>query len=128
MMSRAINLRAEALAVPGLEDRTPDTPIADLDARCFGPTHPYRDGYISIVKYSGTSAWERHQDEEILIIAAGSGMLWIIGPDGHDTPRTLNEGLLVIVPALAWHQIEAPDGITMFTISPQPTEHRAAHP
>lgn len=126
-MTRAINLRAEALAVPGLECRTPYTPVADLEARCFGPTYPYRDGYISTVKYSGTSAWERNQDEEILIVAAGSGMLWIA--EGiNDIPRTLSEGLLVIVPANAWHQIEAPDGITMFTVSPQPTEHQAERP
>lgn len=126
-MTHVINLRAEANNVLGLDGRTPRSPVDDLEARAFGPTYPYRDGYISTVKYSGISAWERHEGEEILIIAAGSGMLWTI-EDGHDMPRTLSEGLLVIVPSHTWHQIEAPNGITMFTVSPQPTEHRADRP
>ena len=128
MRARAINLNAECNAVPGLTGRTPQTASAELEARCFGPTFPYRDGFISMVKFSGTSSWERHNGEELLLVAEGSGFLRLIDDDGFVVPRTLSENLLIVVPSGAWHQIESDAGITLITITPQPTEHQAARP
>lgn len=124
----AINLRAECKAVPGLVGRTPDSSEADLQAKAFGPTFPYRDGFISTVKFTGTSAWERHSGEELLLIADGAGFLHLIDDDGFLVPRSLSANLLIIVPSGAWHQIDAPDGITLVTITPQPTDHQAERP
>jgi len=115
----AYNLHAMLRALPGLEGRTPDTPEADLGP-AFGPTIPYRDGFVSTVKFSGVSAWERHSGDEILLITDGGGCL-VVG----DRPQTLHPGTMVIVPAGEWHRIEAPDGIAMITVSPQPSDHRA---
>jgi mannose-6-phosphate isomerase-like protein (cupin superfamily) len=128
MRARAINLTAELNELPGLKGRTPQTPESALEGRAFGATYPYRDGYISTVKYSGTSAWERHEGEEILLVAEGQGFLHIIDDDGFDVPRTLSTNLLIIVPAGVWHQIESHDGISLVTVSPQPTKHQAERP
>jgi hypothetical protein len=31
--------------------------------------------------------------------------------------------MVAIVPQGAWHRFEAPDGVTLMTATPQPTEH-----
>lgn len=120
----AINLRAELLAVPGFHRRTAETPEAQLGP-AFGPTHAYRDGYVSTVKFDGVSAWERHIGDEIIIIVDGHGYLWVVEQSGHLRPQFLEAGLMVIIPAGTWHQVKSMDGISMITVSPQPTEHRA---
>jgi len=35
----------------------------------------------------------------------------------------LTAGMIVIVPRGTWHHFEAPDGVTLLTATPQPTEH-----
>jgi len=127
--ARAINLSAECNNVAGLSGRTPNSSHDDLEAKCFGPTYPYRDGFISTVKFSGTSAWERHNSgEELILIAEGEGFLRLIDEDGFVVPRSLSTNLLIVIPTGVWHQIESAAGITLITITPQPTDHQAERP
>jgi mannose-6-phosphate isomerase-like protein (cupin superfamily) len=126
--ARAINLRAECARLPGLTGRTPETGGAALEGTAFGPTYPYRDGFVSTVKFSGSSAWELHSGEELLLVAEGTGYLHIIDAEGFDVPRALSPNLLVIVPAETWHQVESDAGITLITVTPQPTAHQAERP
>jgi mannose-6-phosphate isomerase-like protein (cupin superfamily) len=35
----------------------------------------------------------------------------------------LSAGMVVIVPRNTWHRFEAPDGVSLITATPQPTEH-----
>lgn len=35
----------------------------------------------------------------------------------------LKAGMAVIVPQGTWHRFEAPDGVTLVTATPQPTQH-----
>jgi mannose-6-phosphate isomerase-like protein (cupin superfamily) len=35
----------------------------------------------------------------------------------------LTAGMIVIVPQGVWHHFDAPDGVTLLTATPQPTEH-----
>ena len=128
MRARAINLSAELRRLPGLKDRTPETGHNQLEGTAFGPTFPYRDGFISTVKFTGTSSWEKHEGEEILLIAEGAGYLHIMDDDGFDVPRSLSTNLLIVVPAGCWHQIESEGGISLVTVSPQPTDHQAERP
>jgi mannose-6-phosphate isomerase-like protein (cupin superfamily) len=127
MAARAINLRAEINTLPGLTGRTPDSDDKQL-AKAFGATFPYRDGFISTVKFSGTSSWERHSDEEILLVADGEGFLHLVDNEGFVVPRCLSANLLIVVPAGAWHQISSKPGITLVTITPQPTTHQPERP
>ena len=32
-------------------------------------------------------------------------------------------GMLTVVPQGAWHRFQAPEGVTLMTATPQPTEH-----
>ena len=43
---------------------------------------------------------------------------WKLGQKGKD-----NGVLIVIVPQGVWHHFDAPDGVTLLTATPQPTEH-----
>ena len=126
--ARAINLQAELKRLPGMTGRTPHTDPIALDETAFGPTHCYRDGYISTVKFSGRSAWEKHVGDELLLVAEGSGYLLLIDKDGFVVPRALSTNLLIIVPAERWHQIESEGGISLVTVTPQPTVHQAERP
>ncbi|MGH7116850.1 MAG: hypothetical protein ACREE9_20435, partial [Stellaceae bacterium] len=42
-----------------------------------------------------------------------------------DGPRSyaLKAGMVVIVPRGKWHRFEAPDGVSLMTTTPQPTQH-----
>jgi mannose-6-phosphate isomerase-like protein (cupin superfamily) len=84
---------------------------------------PYRDGAIFASKFSGDSGWERHrQGEEIVEVVEGTTTLHIITDDG---PRSLSlsAGMMVIVPQGTWHRFNSPDGVTLITATPQPTDH-----
>jgi mannose-6-phosphate isomerase-like protein (cupin superfamily) len=126
--AQAINLQAELRKLPGFQRRRVDTDPAKLEGTAFGDKFDYRDGYISTVKFSGVSAWERHSGDELLLIAEGSGYLLLIDEDGFVVPRSLSENMLIIVPSGRWHQIESEAGISMVTVSPQPTDHQAERP
>jgi mannose-6-phosphate isomerase-like protein (cupin superfamily) len=45
-----------------------------------------------------------------------------------DGPRSfaLSAGMLIVVPQGHWHRFEAPDGVTVLSATPQPTEHTIA--
>lgn len=121
----AINLLAELKAVPGMVNRTLES--IDL-ADAFGPEHSYRDGFISTVKFSGTSAWERHSGDEILLIMEGKGFLLLRENETAVRAQSLHPGYCVVVPSGHWHRIESDGGIGMITVSPQPTDHAAVIP
>jgi mannose-6-phosphate isomerase-like protein (cupin superfamily) len=116
-----LNVRAALNALPGLE-RHPDTPEAELEG-VFGKTVPYRDGFVSTVKFRGMSAWERHPDDEVLFIVEGSGFLVVADDPALQRPQALHPFLVVVVPAWRWHAIIAPIWIGLLTVTPQPTEH-----
>jgi mannose-6-phosphate isomerase-like protein (cupin superfamily) len=44
-----------------------------------------------------------------------------------DEPRVfeMKGGMLVVVPQGCWHRFESPNGVTVLTMTPQPTEHTA---
>ena len=126
--ARAINLQAELKRLPGMKGRTPETGGNALEGTAFGPTYPYRDGFISTVKYSGMSAWEKHTGDELLLVAEGDGFLYLIDEDGFVVPRSLSTNLLIVVPGEVWHQIESERGISLVTVTPQPTVHQSERP
>jgi hypothetical protein len=58
-MVAVVDLRAEPGRLTILRGRTPTTPEAVREG-AFVYLAPYRDGAITLGKYAGTSAWERH--------------------------------------------------------------------
>jgi mannose-6-phosphate isomerase-like protein (cupin superfamily) len=121
-MITIIDLKAEFSRLTMLKDRTPASSEADRQG-AFARLAPYRDGAIFSAKFAGTSAWERHpQGDEIVQIVDGATTLHLITAEGRHSVA-LSAGMMAIVPQNAWHQFEAPGGVSVMTATPQPTEH-----
>lgn len=58
-------------------------------------------------------------------IQDGTATLTIMTDEG---PRSfaLRAGMPIVVPQGHWHRFEAPDGVTVLSATPQPTDHTAA--
>jgi quercetin dioxygenase-like cupin family protein len=124
-MVAVIDLKAEFARLKMLKGRTPTTPAAEREG-AFARLAPYRDGAIFTAKFSGTSAWERHpQGDEIVQIVDGATTLHLMTAEGRQS-MALRAGMVAIVPQNTWHQFEAPDGVSVMTATPQPTEHLRA--
>jgi len=124
-MTRVIDLNDEFAKLSMLEGRTPTTTVAERQ-EAISRLVPYRDGAVFAAKFSGKGAWERHpQGDEIVHIVEGKTTLHLITAEGRQS-LALTAGMLVVVPQNAWHQFEAPDGVSLMTTTPQPTEHLEA--
>ncbi len=118
-MAQAYDLEEVLDTVPFLKGRTPLTDTKGTFARVAD----YRDGGIFTGGFSGTSQWGRHPNaDEIVQILKGSVTLTL--KSGEKTESVdLKAGMIAIVPQNTWHQFYAPDGVTLMTTTPQPTEH-----
>ena len=118
-MAQAYDLEEVLGTVTFLEGRTRHTDTKGTFARVAD----YRDGGIFTGGFSGTSQWERHpQGDEIVQILKGSVTLTLKTKEKTESVD-LKAGMIAIVPQGAWHQFHAPDGVTLMTTTPQPTEH-----
>ena len=118
-MAQAYDLEEVLDTIPFLKGRTPLTDTKGTFARVAD----YRDGGIFTGGFSGTSQWERHPNaDEIVQILKGSVTLTL--KSGEKTESVdLKAGMIAIVRQNTWHQFYAPDGVTLMTTTPQPTEH-----
>ncbi len=118
-MAKAIDIDAEVSAMKFLNgrDRFSDT------TGVFARLTEYRDSMISAGGFSGTSQWERHPNgDEIVQILKGETTVTLLTREGQETHQ-LKAGMFIVVPQNTWHQFNAPDGVTLMTTTPQPTEH-----
>jgi mannose-6-phosphate isomerase-like protein (cupin superfamily) len=121
-MTRVIDLNNEFAKLTMLDGRTPTTTASER-GQAISRLLPYRDGAVFAAKFSGKGAWERHpQGDEIVHIVEGKTTLHLITAEGRQS-LALKAGMLVVVPQNAWHQFEAPDGVSLMTTTPQPTEN-----
>ena len=121
-MLTILDLNAELAKLKMLRGRTPETPEADR-AGAFARLAPYRDSAINVAKFSGEGPWERHPSgDEIVQVVDGATTFLIMAEDGPQS-FVLKAGTVVIVPQGKWHRFEAPDGVTLMTTTPQPTQH-----
>src|SRR5262245_59533045 len=107
-----------------LRGRTPQMTEAERkESGGFATLAPYRDGNIFSAKFSGDGAWERHPNgDELVQIVDGSATLHIMAEDGAKSDA-VSAGMLVIVPQGTWHRFHSPDGVSLMTATPKPTEH-----
>ena len=118
-MAQAYDLEEVLDTVTFLEGRTIHTDTKGNFARVAD----YRDGGIFTGGFSGTSQWERHPSgDEIVQILKGAVTLTLKSEDKIENVD-LTAGMIAIVPQNTWHQFNAPDGVTLMTTTPQPTEH-----
>jgi len=116
------DLKAELGNLRMLRERTPETPESAREG-AFARLAPYRDGGIFAAKFSGESSWERHPNgDEIVQIVEGSTTLHVMTAEGPQS-FALAAGMMAVVPQGMWHRFSAPDGVSLVTATPQPTQH-----
>jgi quercetin dioxygenase-like cupin family protein len=125
--SQAITINEAFSEVTFLKDRTPET--TDEEAKdAFALLSKYRDGGIYVAHYAGSSEWERHpKGEEFVQVLAGEATLILLESTGEQR-NVLSSGQILVVPQGIWHRFEAPNGVKVMTITPQPTEHSVELP
>ena len=124
-MIHAVDIEAELAGLSTLRGRSTTTPADEVQA-AFTVLAPFRDGSVFAGRFSGETPWERHRKgDELVQILDGAATLTIMTEEG---PRSfeLHAGMLIVVPQGHWHRFEAPDGVTVLSATPQPTDHTAA--
>jgi len=123
-MVAILDLKATLAKMPMMQGRRPESTEAERKATgAFVTLTPYRDGNIYSAKFSGRAAWERHPngDELVQIVDGATGVDIIV--DGKMETHQLTAGMTVVVPQGAWHRFHAPNGVSIVTATPRPTEH-----
>ena len=123
-MVAILDLKATLAKMPMMQGRRPESTEAERKATgAFVTLTPYRDGNIYSAKFSGRAAWERHPNgDELVQIVDGATSVDII-VDGKIETYALSAGMTVVVPQGAWHRFHAPNGVSIVTATPRPTEH-----
>ncbi len=121
-MITVLNRKTELAKLNMLRGRTPTTGESERNG-AFAKLAEYRDGGIFTAKFAGRGPWERHRTgDELVQIVDGATTMHLMTADGPQTLQ-LTAGMIVIVPQGVWHHFDAPDGVTLLTATPQPTEH-----
>lgn len=124
-MVKAIDIHAELKMLPVLDGRSPETTAAEA-AAAFAVLGDLGDRPIFAGSFRGESPWERHPNgNELVQVIAGETTLTILtGDDIHVLKMTA--GMLTVVPEGCWHRFDAPNGVSVLTATPQPTDHSSA--
>ena len=119
-MIRAVDIKAELAGRPVLHGRSTQTPEDEAGA-AFAVLAPFRDGSI----FAGETPWERHRNgDELVHVLDGAANLTIV-TDGGPQSFPLTAGMVIVVPQGHWHRFHAPEGVTVLSATPQPTDHTA---
>ena len=125
-MITIIDVDAELAKLTMLRERTPQTTRAERQGSS-AQLAPYRDGAIFTTKFAGKGGWERHRNgDELVHILDGAATLHLMTDDGPQA-LTLRPEMIAVVPQGIWHRFDSPDGVTLMTATPQPTDHPAVH-
>jgi mannose-6-phosphate isomerase-like protein (cupin superfamily) len=110
-----------------LPDRAPTTTVEQSEG-AFRRLANYRDGGIFVGQWGGSSEWERHPaGDEIVIVIGGRTTVTFLA-DGDELSAALGPNELVVVPRGTWHRFETPDSVTLFSVTPEPTDHTTNRP
>ena len=124
-MPKAVHVSDAIAALPVLRNRTPETQGPEADA-AFAMLVETRNGGVFAGSFEGESAWERHRNgDELVHVLDGETRLTILTGDGR-TVLEMKAGMLTIVPQGCWHKFHSPSGVTVLTMTPQPTDHSTA--
>jgi mannose-6-phosphate isomerase-like protein (cupin superfamily) len=119
-----LDLKGTLGKMPMMRGRRPESTEAERKASgAFVTLAPFRDGNVYCAKFSGDAAWERHPNgDEIVQIVDGATTLYLMTEDGPQS-FALSAGMVAIVPQNTWHRFHAPEGVSIVTATPRPTEH-----
>ena len=121
----AVDIQAALAPLPVLRNRGPGTPGPEKEA-AFAKLAQTHNGAVFAGSFQGQSDWERHRNgDELVQILAGETQLTILTDEGRSVFE-MKAGMLVVVPQGCWHKFNAPSGVTVLTMTPQPTDHSTA--
>jgi mannose-6-phosphate isomerase-like protein (cupin superfamily) len=123
-MIKILDLKAELGKLTLMRGRRPETTEVERQrSGGFATLAPFRDGNIYSARFSGDGAWERHPNgDELVQIVDGAATLYIMTEDGPQY-HAVSAGMMIIVPQGTWHRFHSPDGVSLVTATPKPTEH-----
>jgi mannose-6-phosphate isomerase-like protein (cupin superfamily) len=124
---RPIAIGDAIAALTFLPNRTPTTSNEESEG-AFGRLSDYREGGIFVGSWAGSSEWERHTagDEIVMIIDGGTTIVFLV--DGRELSSPLGPNELVVVPQGTWHRFDTPESVTIFSVTPEPTDHTPNRP
>ena len=124
-MVKAVDIEAVLAGLPVLQGRRADTP-EDEAAGAFATLADFRDGGVFAGSFVGESPWERHGiGDELVHVLSGQTTLTVLTDAGAQVLE-MKAGMLTVVPQGCWHRFNAPEGVTVLTATPQPTDHSTA--
>ena len=122
-----ISINDEFERLKCLSNRSPESTDEEM-RNSVSKLSDYRDGAIFITYYDGDTEWERHPvGDEIVLVIEGQTTLVLL-EDGRDTANELHEGEFFVVPQNIWHRFETPSKMKVWSVTPQPTDHRIDRP
>ena len=123
-MTTFLDLKSTLAKMPMMKGRRPQSTEVERKATgAFVTLAPYRDGNIYSAKFSGEAAWERHPNgDELVQIIDGSCTMHLMTEGGLESHQ-VSTGTTVVVPQNTWHRFSAPNGVSIVTATPRPTEH-----
>jgi mannose-6-phosphate isomerase-like protein (cupin superfamily) len=123
-MTTILDLKAALAKMPMFKGRRPETLESERQASgAFRTLAPYRDGNVYGAKFAGDAAWERHPNgDELVQIVDGACTVHLMTETGLES-HEVRAGATIVVPQNTWHRFHAPDGVSIVTATPRPTEH-----
>ncbi len=124
-MPKAIDIETVLKGLTPLEGRSEHTLEEDV-AAAFATLANYDRGGLFLGSFTGESEWERHTvGDELVHVLSGHTFLTILSDSGEDMLE-LSAGMLMVVPQSRWHRFNSKNGVTLLTMTPQPTDHSKA--
>jgi quercetin dioxygenase-like cupin family protein len=124
-MAKAVDIETALAGLPVLRGRRPETPPEEV-GQAFASLAAMGEGGVFAGSFVGESAWERHsRGDELVHVLKGKTRLTVLTDDGPEVLE-MTAGMLSVVPRGCWHRFEAPEGVTVLTATPQPTDHSTA--
>ena len=122
---QVVDINAVLKGLPVLRGREPETTEEEA-AAAFAKLGELGGASIFTGSFEGESPWERHtRGDELVQVIAGATRLTIL-TDFETHVLQMTAGMLTVVPQGCWHKFNAPDGVSVLTATPQPTDHSDA--
>ncbi len=124
-MPKAIDIQTVLDGLTPLDGRSENTPEEEV-AAAFATLADFDRGGVFLGSFTGESEWERHTvGDELVHVLSGHTYLTILSNTGEDKLE-LSAGMLTVVPQSRWHRFNSEKGVTLLTMTPQPTDHSKA--
>jgi len=124
-MVKLVNVPEELAKLQPLKNRNAQT-SSEEEASAFAKLGTLGNSEMFTGSFNGQSPWERHPNgDELVQVFAGETTLTILSDEGEDVLQ-MTAGMLTVVPQGRWHRFTAPNGVSLMTATPLPTEHSNA--